>query len=114
MRKRDVQKKFWFSVEEAQTLKAKAAAVGLSEAALIRMLILGYRPREKPDERFYAFQRELSAIGNNINQLAAKANTLGFVDAPMLEKEAERWAKFQTAIMREFLLPEKREDFKWP
>lgn len=114
LKRKIVRKEFRFSEAEAQALKDKAAAAGLSEAALLRLLILGYRPREKPDERFYAFQRELTAIGNNINQLAAKANTLGFVDAPMLEKEAERWAKFQTAIMREFLLPEKREDFKWP
>lgn len=46
--------------------------------------------------------RELSAIGNNINQLAAKANTLGFVDAPQLKKEAERWHKFQADVERTF------------
>lgn len=113
MRVKIVDKHFRFSEDEAQALKDKAAAVGLSETALIRMLILGYCPREKPDERFYAFQRELSAIGNNLNQLAAKANTLGFIDVPMLRSEAERWAKFQTAIMEAFLLPEKEEDLSW-
>ena len=60
----------------------------------------GYEPREKPDERFYDVMRELSAIGNNINQLAAKANTLGFVDAPQLKKEAERWHKAAVATQR--------------
>ena len=44
--------------------------------SVIRLLLKGYEPREKPDERFYDVMRELSAIGNNINQLAAKANTL--------------------------------------
>ena len=53
----------------------------LSEAGLIRLLIRGYEPKEKPDDRFYDVMRELSSIGNNINQLAAKANTLGFIDA---------------------------------
>lgn len=62
----------------------------------------GYEPREKPDERFYDVMRELSAIGNNINQLAAKANTLGFVDVPQLKKEAERWHKFQADVERTF------------
>lgn len=56
--------------------------------------------------------RELSAIGNNINQLAAKANTLGFVDAPQLKKEAERWHKFQADVERTFLRPDK-SDMKW-
>lgn len=69
--------------------------------------------REKsPDERFYDVMRELSAIGNNINQLAAKANTLGFVDAPQLKKEAERWHKFQADVERTFLRPDK-SDMKW-
>lgn len=82
------------------------------EAALIRLLLRGYEPREKPDERFYDAMRELSAIGNNINQLAIKANALGFVDSQMLKNEALRWHKFQAAIEREFLRPEK-SGLKW-
>ena len=34
--------------------------------------------------------RELSDIGNRINQLAVKANALGFVDTPMLREEARK------------------------
>lgn len=68
--------------------------------------------REKPDESFYDVMRELSSIGNNINQLAVKANALGFVDAPQLKKEAERWHKFQADIERTYLRPNKSE-MKW-
>lgn len=110
--KRTVKKQFWFSKVEAQDLKKKAKKACLTEAALIRLLLRGYEPREKPDERFYDAMRELSAIGNNINQLAAKANTLGFVDAPQLKKEAERWHKFQADVERTFLRPDK-SDMKW-
>ena len=110
--KRTVKKQFWFSKAEAQDLKKKAKKACLTEAALIRLLLRGYEPREKPDERFYDAMRELSAIGNNINQLAAKANTLGFVDAPQLKKEAERWHKFQADVERTFLRPDK-SDMKW-
>ena len=113
MRTKTKRKEIRLSPEEAADLKAKAAAVGLTETALIRLLLKGYRPREKPDERFYAFQRELTAIGNNINQLTAKAHSLGFIDVPMLEAEAKRWAIFQTAIMREFLTPERDDTLKW-
>ena len=110
--KRTVKKQFWFSKVEAQDLKKKAKKACLTEAALIRLLLRGYEPREKPDERFYDAMRELSAIGNNINQLSVKANTLGFVDAPMLKREAQRWHKFQADIERVFLRPEKSE-MKW-
>ena len=74
MRKRNVDKHIWFDRQEAQDLQKKAKKACLTEAALIRLLIRGYEPREKPDERFYDTMRELSSIGNNINQLARKAN----------------------------------------
>ena len=112
MRKRNIQKIVRFSRDEAQDLQKKAKKACLSEAGLIRLLLRGYEPREKPDERFYDVMRELSSIGNNINQLAVKANTLGFVDAPQLKKEAERWHKFQADIERTYLRPDKRE-MKW-
>ena len=112
MRKRNIQKIVRFNRKEAQDLAAKAKKACLSEAGLIRLLLKGYEPREKPDERFYDVMRELSAIGNNINQLAVKANSLGFVDAPQLKKEAERWHKFQADVERTFLRPDK-SDMKW-
>ena len=112
MRKRNIQKIVRFSRDEAQDLQKKAKKACLSEAGLIRLLLRGYEPREKPDERFYDVMRELSSIGNNINQLAVKANALGFVDAPQLKKEAERWHKFQADIKRTYLRPDKSE-MKW-
>ena len=110
--KRTVKKQFWLSRDEAQELQRKAKKACLSEAGLIRLLVKGYEPKEKPDDRFYDVMRELSAIGNNLNQLTAKANALGFVDAPLLRKEAEKWNKFQCEIERRFLRPEK-SDIKW-
>ena len=103
--KRTVKKQFWFSKVEAQDLKKKAKKACLTEAALIRLLLRGYAPRETPAERFYDAMRELSAIGNNINQLAIKANALGFVDTPILREEARKWHEFQIEIRKRYLLP---------
>lgn len=112
MKRRTVKKQFWFSRDEAQDLQKKAKKTCLTEAALVRLLVRGYEPKERPDERFYDVMRQLSSIGNNINQLAVKANALGFVDAPQLKKEAERWHKFQADIERTYLRPDKSE-MKW-
>lgn len=112
MSKRTIKKQFWLSRSEAQDLQKKAKKACLSEAGLIRLLLKGYEPREKPDADFYEAMKELSAIGNNINQLAVKANSLGFVDAPQLKKEAERWHKFQADMERIYLRPDKSE-LKW-
>lgn len=111
MRKR-IKKQFWLSQEEARELKEKAQRACLSEVGVIRLLIKGYEPKEKPDDRFYEAMRQLSIIGNNINQLSVKANALGFIDAQMLKSEAERWHRFQADIEREFLRPEKSK-LKW-
>lgn len=110
--KRTIKKQFWFSKAEAQDLQKKAKRTCLTEAALVRLLLKGYEPREKPDDRFYDVMRELSAIGNNIHQLSAKANALNFIDALALAKEAERWHRFQADVEREFLRPE-HSGLKW-
>ena len=49
MRKRNIQKIVRLNRKEAQELAAKAKKACLSEAGLIRLLIRGYEPKEKPD-----------------------------------------------------------------
>lgn len=112
MRKRGIKKQIWLSKDEAQLLQKKAKKACLSESTLVRYLINGYEPKEKPDDRFYDVMRELSAIGNNINQLSVKANAKGFIDAPKIKEEAERWHKFQADIEKEFLRPQE-SNLKW-
>lgn len=87
--KRTIKKQFWFSRDEAQDLQKKAKKTCLSEAALVRLLLRGYEPKEKPDDRFYDAMREFSAIGNNIHQISVKANALGFIDTQKLNSELD-------------------------
>ena len=105
--KRTIKKQFWFSRDEAQDLQKKAKKTCLSEAALVRLLLRGYEPKEKPDDRFYDAMREFSAIGNNIHQISVKANALGFIDTPMLREEARKWHDFQLDVRKKYLLPRK-------
>ena len=107
-----IKKQFWLSPNDAEELKRKAELAGLTETAVVRLLIRGYEPREKPDVRFYDAMRNLSAIGNNIYLLAAKAHTLGFIDVPMLKNEANRWHRFQEDIEATFLRPAESK-LKW-
>ena len=110
--KQRIKKQFWLSPQDARELKRKAKLCGITETAVIRILLHGYEPKEKPDARFYEAMRQLSAIGNNINQLAVKANTLGFIDAPMLKTEALRWHRFQADVEAVFLRPG-QSNLKW-
>ena len=95
--------------KESMDLKRKANMCGINQSALIRVLLKGYKPREKPDDRFYEVMRQMSAIGNNLNQIAARANTLGLVDATEYKRLAERFNQFQLAVEEEFLCPVKSD-----
>ena len=107
MRKRNVQILFRMTEEEAEYLYELVRKSGYSKEALLRAMVKGYRLCEKPDPEFYKILRELSAIGNRINQLAAKANALDYIDTPMLQEEAARWRQFQTDVRKAYLLPKR-------
>ena len=107
MRKRNVQILFRLTDEEAEQLYSLVKRSGRSKEAFLREVIKGSRLCEKPDPEFYKMMRELSAIGNRINQLAVKANALGFVDTPMLREEAKKWHEFQLDVRKRYLLPQR-------
>lgn len=62
------------TAEEYAHLKQLAADAGMPMEPLIRKLIMGERLRPRPPDAYADILRELSAIGNNINQIAYWAN----------------------------------------
>ena len=80
-------------------LRKQAEATGLKMEPLLRQLILGVNLRPRPPDEYAALLRELSAIGNNVNQLAHQANARGeatrqeITEAAMLVRQAGRLVK---------------------
>ncbi len=107
MQTRTIKKQVWVNQIEAKSLLRKAKKAGLTEAALIRFLVSGYEPKEKPDDRFYEYMRHMSAIGNSLNQIARKANAIGYIDAPRYDALAKEWQQFRLEVREHFLLPER-------
>lgn len=105
-----VEKHIRVTAEESRDWKAKAQKACVTESALVRTLMKGYRPKEKPDAAFYDALRELSYISNNLNQLLRKAHSLNFIDVPMLKREVQAWQEFRSDIERRFLQPEKSDE----
>ena len=108
-RRRGIKKQFWFNKEEATMLKKKSKKVGVNESTLIRNLVVGFEPKEKPDERFYDSLKQLRSIGNSFNQLAAKANALNFIDEIEYKKEKKKIDDIIIKLKEEYLYP-KSED----
>lgn len=62
------------TAEEYAHLKAISEETGLKIEPMIRQLIMGIQLRPRPPDEYASLLRELSAIGNNINQIAYWAN----------------------------------------
>ena len=53
--------------------------------------------------------KQLAAIGNNINQIAAKVNSTGEIDGERLKTEVEALKAFRLALMKKYLEPDEAE-----
>lgn len=78
MLRRNIKITFRLNAKEQQWLKKNVKKTGLSQEAYIRTLLNGYFPKETPSLEYHRLIRELNAIGNNLHQIAARANATGF------------------------------------
>ena len=89
----------WLDDREYKHLLKQCTISGLNASALIRHSIMGVNIQPKPPDTYAALLRELSAIGNNVNQIAYWANaTKGIskaeiADAAALVRQAWRLVK---------------------
>lgn len=74
MRTRPIKLSLRLSESEHQHLKEQVALSGYSKEQYLRNLIAGENMRPRPPGEMVEVRRQLAAIGNNINQLARKAN----------------------------------------
>lgn len=91
-----------FSDEELDMAKRKAKKAGMNFTAFIRAAVTGAKIKEAPPADFYELIREVRKVGTNLNQLAAKANSLGFVDAFLLKDALERNHKTEAMLWDTF------------
>ncbi len=75
MRKRNHHVSIWLSDSEHDHLKKQAELAGLPVDPFVRTLIQGVNLRPRPPDTYPTLLRELSAIGNNVNQIAHVANS---------------------------------------
>jgi len=77
------------SEEEWKILTDNCRKCGLKPQAYILMLLKDIRPRESPEADFFELLKELRYISVNLNQIAVKANTIGFVDTKKYWENAD-------------------------
>lgn len=108
MLKRNIKITFRLNAKEHQQLKKNVKKTGLSQETYIRTLLAGYVPKELPPPDYHAMMRELNAIGNSINQIAARANATGFFLAEEYAMYMQEFRRTALAIQRAVTQPEPR------
>jgi len=73
---------------EYQHLKKQTELAGMGIDPFIRSLVSGAQLRPRPPDQYAALLRELSAIGNNINQIAYWANATRSIREPEIVEAA--------------------------
>ena len=90
MRKRNNPVQIYLDDAELKRLDDWSAAANMSRSNYIRQLIDGFQPVEFPPVEYLKIIDELQHIGINMNQLATKAHSLGFIDEPEYRQNATR------------------------
>lgn len=109
MRNRNIAVRLWLNEKEHFSLTAKAAKAGISQSEYLRSLISGHIPREPPHSDFFKLYQELNAIGNSLNQLAARAHTIGFINADEYSSLAKEVQDMTLKIYQAVMQPERIE-----
>ncbi|MED1724991.1 plasmid mobilization protein [Brevibacillus parabrevis] len=112
MRRRAIRIQVWVNHDENAKLQASAKTSGLSQEGYIRSLINGYVPKAMPPTDYFAMMRELHAIGNNLNQLAAKAHATGHLDRAVFQQEADHLRRAVQQIQQAVTAPEPRTELQ--
>ncbi|MDO5139105.1 MAG: plasmid mobilization relaxosome protein MobC [Oscillospiraceae bacterium] len=81
MRKRNKEITIWLNDEEYEAIMDKQARSGLKKQPFFRAVLAGAQIKEQPPAQYHEVLKELRQIGNNINQIAARANAAGIIDA---------------------------------
>ena len=98
MRKRKHQVKIWMSDEEIAMLKKKIDETGQDQQTVILNAIAGHKTTsaeevaelKESNKQFADAIRQLRGIGNNVNQIARYANTVGVIqDGVNLQQVSE-------------------------
>lgn len=84
-------------------LEEMCARSKLSKSQVIRNLIRTGIVREAPGPELHQFCNEMRAIGVSLNQIAARANSLGIIDADYYEYQAQQWSRLWGKLYTQFM-----------
>jgi len=89
--------------QENEDLSNKIQRANITKSEFVRRAIANAVINEKPDREFYEAMKQMIRIGNNLNQLTKKANSLNFIDIDEYKKQSQDWNKFMNEVKKKYL-----------
>ena len=101
-RKRTHLIKVYLNDAEYEKLCKDAEMFKRDKSKYLRLLIDWIEPIAPPSVEVKEFTRELRRLGVSMNQIAARANSYGYVDEPEYKRNADEVMKVLGAIQQEY------------
>ena len=98
MKKRSNRVEFRLDDRELAHLNKIVSASGLKREQFLRDLIAGKDLRTRPKEEWAAVVRQISAVGNNINQIAKRTNETGNFYAEEMRELQQQYQKIWCSV----------------
>lgn len=91
-----------FSQKELDKVTTKAHRAGMSREGYVRMKLNNSQIIPVREVDYYPLIREIRCVGRSIDQILAKANSIGFLDVLALRKALEDTHTVNIKIMKTF------------
>ena len=97
--------------EENRILNEKAKKSGLNKSEFFRKIILDYKLKEKPDEKFYETLSQLRGMAINLNQMSRVYNQYkGYINENKYANLYNQIQNFILALEEVYLIPQKSKN----
>ncbi len=109
MRKRNIKINIFLDGDEKKMFDEKARKSGLSKSEFFRKVILDYKLKEQPDERFYEILTQLRGMANNLNQMARVYNrNQGYVNDYKIVPLFNQVQDLVLSLQDVYIIPQKK------
>lgn len=106
MQKRTIEKHIRLNEQEAADWKRKCELTGLPLSTILRMLMKGFEPKEKPDLRFYETMNQITEFTSELRKFRLQTLRMNSIDQEHLKEMEEAWQQLQLDLELKYLVPE--------
>ena len=111
MRNRNIKINVYLNELEKEIYDEKVKKSGLNHSDFFKYIILGYKLKEKPDERFYEILYQLRGMATNLNQMARVYNrNQGYVKDYKISELLNQVEDLILSMQNVYLIPKQEGD----